>query len=391
MDLSSIWRLRRLDVAGRRVFLRVDLDGPRSPYGAVLDDLPLRVLLPGLRGLQKANAKVIVAASFATDPDAVRAGDGVAARLGELLGCKVGMLSPRFEPELRFLEPGQVVLTPNLASIAEEGADDPAWATDVASVVDVYVLDGLRAASARVASTDALPRLLVARAVGPIVAAALDIHRDAVEAPAAPYALVVGGYSMRRVAPLIRALLPQCNALLLGGGVANTFLAARGWQPGGSAYEVDGVTEARSILEAARAGGVEVKLPVDAVVRTKPAGGGKPSYDVLPIDRAFRSEEAVVDVAVATCAAYQAALAKAVSGLWVGLMGECSIEETQGGTLRVAQAMTSPHRAMAAGDEAVWAATYFGFDGRLRLAHGGDAALALLAGETLPGLDAIGR
>ena len=208
---DDIRRMREFDLAGRRVFLRADLDVRRSPYGAVLDDLPLRLLLPTLRMLVQQRAKVIIGAAFPIAAEFPKPHEGIAARLGELLGITISILSVNFVPELKFLAEGQVVFTPNLSAIEGESANDAAWAAKIAESIDVYVLDGLTAARERGATITVLPRLVAARGVGSLVGLALNMYKDVVEAPAAPLTLVVGGPSVRRIAPLVHSLMPSCS------------------------------------------------------------------------------------------------------------------------------------------------------------------------------------
>jgi phosphoglycerate kinase len=387
--LRPIARLPDLDLLGRRVFVRADLDGPRSPYGAVLDDAPLRLLLPTLRDLLEAKATVILAARLSTDADGQDSPDGVAARLGELLGVKTGVLGQDFPNELRFVPSGQLALTPNLSSIPEDAACDAAWAERVARAIDVYVLDGLRAARERSASVSLLPKLVAERGAGRIVSSALDIQRLVAE-PVAKCSLVLGGASVRRVLPLATKLLPVCDSVLFGGAVGNTVLLAHGWKPGGSPCEPAAVPDVLDFLRAARAKSAALYFPVDAVVCTRRAGA-PPDYEVRPLDRPFGPDEAAVDIAIETCVEYRKVLAESATALWVGLMGDCSVEETQSGSVRVGQAVGQVRRSVVAGDDTVAAASFFGQDGTYRLAPGGDAALALLAGESFPGLDALER
>jgi phosphoglycerate kinase len=192
------------------------------------------------------------------------------------------------------------------------------------------------------------------------------------------------------VLPLATALLPTCDAVLFGGAVANTVLLAQGWKPGGSPCEPAAVPEVAEFLRAARAKGAQMFFPVDAVVRTS-RPGAPPDYEVKPLDRPLGPDEAAVDIAIETVVEYRKVLNESATALWVGLMGDCSVEETQSGSVRVGQAVGQARRAVVAGDDTVAAAAFFGQDGSYRLAPGGDAALALLAGESFPGLDALER
>jgi phosphoglycerate kinase len=387
-EYELVPRMKQLDVVGRRVLVRADLDVLRSPQGAVLDDAPLRAILPVLRPLLAQRAKVILASTYRGDDPP----EGVARRLGELLGTQATVLGTSFERDAKLLSEGQLALTRSLDALLPTGDADErtAWALGVAGSIDVYVLDGLQAALTGDASVVDLPPLMTSRAAGPLVSAALDVYKEAVEAPEAPYALVLGGSSLIRLLPLVTALLPFCTDILVGGAVANTFLAAQGWKPGGSPVDPGGLRSAQQVLEDARGRGVRMHMPIDAVVRVSPPGR-PPTYEVRPVDRGFAPEEAVVDIAVETCNAYREALSGCATALWAGLMGDCSIEETQSGSLRVGEAVGEARRAFVAGEDTLGAAVFFGLDGRLRAVAGGDAGLTLLAGLPLPGLEALKR
>jgi phosphoglycerate kinase len=389
---ESIPRLSRLDVRGRRVLLRADLDVPQSPQGAVLDDAPLRQLLPTIRGLLGERAKVVLAADYTGQ----QSPEGVAARLGELLGVDVVVLGPHFEKEVRLLAEGQIALTPGLASVmppagadASATAKQAAWAASVAAAFDVYVLDGLRAARGNDPLVSDVPRRLSSRGVGPLVGVALDAHRELVDAPATPYALVLGGASLPRLRPVMTALLPHCTDVLFGGALANTLLVAQGWRPGGSLYEPDALDDAVEFLRVARTTSVKLHFPVDAVIRTRGPLGVAPAYEVRRLDRPLAPEEAAIDVAIETCNAYRDVLCRCASAVWMGVMGDCFVEESQSGSLRVGRAVGEARRSFVAGDDTVPASFFFALDGRLRVVPGGDAGLGLLAGTPFPGLEAL--
>jgi phosphoglycerate kinase len=391
LDLDRIRSLQKLDVIGRRVFVRADLDGAFSPQGAVRDDAQLRELLPTLRYLVRQRAKVVVATRLTTaDREASRlAMSGVAERMSELLGAKVRVLSTSFEREIKTLAEGEVALAPDLAWVVEETSHDDGWAAQVASSVDVYVQDGLASALAGGTSVEELPRRLGTRGVGLAVAPALDMLHDALAAPAPEtYSLVLGGPSLRRLDALARAVLPSCNNLLVGGAVANTFLLAQGWRPGGSPHDPDEVAIAQDLLALAGQHGTIVHTPLDAVVRTSQPGQ-PPRYQEQALDRALLPHEAAIDIGAQTCVAYSNVLVGSATVLWAGLLGDCSSPETRGGSLRVAQTASLAARAMAVGEETVRAMRDFRLNQQFQCAAGGDAVVALLAGADLPGLAAL--
>lgn len=388
---SNIVRLRSLDVTGRRVFLRADFDLPFSAYGGVIDDTKLRAVLPTMRHLLAAGAKVVVGSHYGTieNPAAPQALSGVARRLSELLGRQVVELSKNFDREVSLLSKGDVALVPNLVELDQEPANDVEFANRLASSLDVYVNDDLRSARESWTSVDALARALPSRGAGSILGADLDaLELLADNSRPRPCLGVVGGDSFARKARLLWSLLLRADALVLGGAVANTCLAAEGWHPGQSTYEPDQLEAARSFLAAARQQGVQVHLPQDVLV-LQPAAG-LASLDLRPIG-AVASNEAVVDIAVETCLAYRDVLRSAGTIVWNGLMGVCSDSDLQSGTYRVAQAITAgAAQTMVFGARTVAMIELLNVVEPFRLvSRSGTAALNLMSGSVLPGVESL--
>lgn len=388
---KDILRLSSLDIAERRVFVRADLDAPLSVFGGVIDDTALRALLPTLRELVAAGAKVVLAGSFGSpsQPAPSTAAASIAFRLSELMGARVGVLQRHFAADIALLQPGQIALTPNLSDYPEDAAGDAEFARRIARSVDVYVGEGIRAACLPHATVAHLPRFLTARGAG------LDLHRhlDLLERLSAdelerPYVAVVGGDSFARRASLLWALLLRADALLLGGVVANTCLAAQGFPLGRSRFEPDQLEAARSFLFAAQAQGVSVQLPVDALTMKPELGIA--STERRTIDQVPPSE-AIVDLGLETSLAYGDTLRGAASVLWTGLMGRAEVDELCAGTYRVAQAASSSARFSAvvgartvAIGERLDVLAPFSF-----ISRGASGALSLMSGRVLPGIESL--
>lgn len=387
---SNIVRLSSLDVTGRRVFLRADFDLPFSVYGGVLDDTKLRAVLPTLRHLIAADCKVVIGTHYGSieTPAATQALRGVARRLSELLGRQVLELSRDFDREVSLLNKGDVALVPNLVEFPEEPANDVAFANRLASSLDVYVNDDLQSARENWTSVDALARAIPCRGAGLILGADLDALELWATSAHAPFVGVVGGDSFARKARLLWSLLLRANTLVLGGAVANTCLAAEGWQPGASLHEPAQLEAARNLLAAARQQGVEVHLPRDVLVMRRDVGMA--SLELRPIGP-LGPHEAVVDIAVETCLAYKNVLRGAGVVVWNGLMGVCSEGDLQSGTYRVAQAIAaSGGRTAVFGRRTVAMAELlnvvepFGI-----VSRSGGAALPLMSGSALPGVESL--
>jgi phosphoglycerate kinase len=388
---SNISRLPALDVDQRRVFLRADFDVPLSSFAGVEDDSLLRAALPTLRQLLAARSKLVIGAHYGSTARAApsNAPRSVAGRLAELLGTSVSVLDRNFSSEIRLIGPGQIALTPNLLDYPEEIAGDQDFAEELARSIDVYVGDGLRAARESWASVVLLPRALASRGCG------LQLGRDlemlellADPRPVRPYVAVVGGDGFARKAKLLWALLLRVDALLLGGVVANTCLAAQGWDPRLSAFEPDQLEAARTFLSAARERGVSVSMPRDALV-IKPEVGLDSATQRAIHDLA--ADEAVVDIGLETCSEYREVLAAAGTALWNGLMGVADDDTTRGGTYRVAQAVpSSAGRSVVFGARSVAMAELLDLLAPFRyVSRGGEAALSFVSGTVLPGIESL--
>jgi phosphoglycerate kinase len=387
---SNIYRLHSLDLAERRVFLRGDLNARLSGFGGVVDDSRLRAALPTLRHLLASRSKVVVGAHFGTpeEPAPSNAPRAVARRLSELLGHEVGLSDRDFWRHIKALEPGEIVLAPNLVEYPEECRNDAAFAAEIARSVDVYVGDDLRSAQNLWASVDALPRAVPSRGAGALLGSDLDmLELIAGTVPERPYVAVVGGSGFARRAALLWALLLRADALVLGGVVANTCLVARGVRLGASRYEADQVEAARAFLSAAEERGVAVHLPPDALV-VRPEQGID-SLELRDI-AALGPSEMIVDVGIRTCILYRDVIANAATLLWTGLLGIADREETQSGTYRAAQAVAMARHSLVFGERTV--ATLDALDllpAFKSISRAGDAALSLMSGVILPGIESL--
>jgi phosphoglycerate kinase len=385
---SNIPRSSGLDVEGRRVFVRVDFDVPRSAHGAVLDDRRLREALPVLRQLSARGAKVLVASHYGTKDAPARGGaEGVAARLSELLVQEVPALPKEFGLFAGAMKPGAVGVLPNLWEFGGDAEGDKDTAESIARSIDVYVNEAFRASREPRMSVALLPRYVAARAAGPAFATELDTMEVYLEHPQHPFVAVLGGAHLRAKAPLIKSLLDRAQTILLGGVLANTFLTAKGVHVGRSAVETNALQLAAEILALAEARGVDVRLPLDFVVRD----GDDPATLRRKLPGDIRPNDVIIDVAQETCIAYREVLVRARMTVWNGVLGVCDTEDSQSGTLRIAQAMTgtTPY-VLALGERTVIQLD----DMQLRplfryVSGGGDAALDLLRGVVFPGIEAL--
>ncbi len=382
-----------LDVRGRRVFLRVDanvpLDGDR-----IRDDTRLRAIVPTLAGLQARGARLVVASHLGrpkgqVDPALSLA--PVAARLGELLSCAVSLapdsVGPAVEAQTRSLADGEVLLLENLRFHPGEEQNDPAHAAALARLADVYINDAFGTAHRAHASTVGVAQLLPA-AAGPLMHAEIRALDRVTRDPARPFVAVLGGAKVSDKIGVLRRLATQVDALLLGGGIANTFLANTGGALGRSLVEPGQSEVVAAVRAAAEASGCQVLLPVDAVAASEvdPAA----VTTVAPADR-VPEDHMALDIGPATTAAYLDELASARTVVWNGPLGVYEHEPFAQGTLAVARGLAeSSAFVVIAGGDALAAVQDAGVADRMgHLSTGGGATLEFLEGRELPGLAAL--
>ncbi|MCR4419149.1 MAG: phosphoglycerate kinase [Clostridia bacterium] len=386
--------VRDVDVRNRRVLVRVDFNVPLDREGRVADDTRIRAALPTIKYLREQKAKVILVSHLGRPKGKVKEElrlDPVARRLSELLGEEVrkanDCLGPEVEAAAAALGPGQVLLLENIRFYPEEEKNDAEFARRLAALADVYVNDAFGTAHRAHASTAGVAAYLPAVA-GFLMEKEVDFLGRLLEAPERPYVAVLGGAKVSDKIGVIQNLLTRVNTLLLGGGMANTFLAARGLGVGRSLLEEDKIALAGELLEAARQKGVEVLLPEDVVVAPE-AGGQAPGRPVAV--QAIPAAEMVCDIGPATVRKYAEKIAGARTVVWNGPMGIFEVEAFAAGTRGVAEAVAScPGLTVVGGGDSVAALEKAGLAERVtHVSTGGGASLEFLEGRTLPGVAAL--
>lgn len=390
--LDRIVSVETLDVASRRVLVRLDLDVPRGRDGAVSDDTKLRAALPTLRRLIERQARVVIAGHLGRSrkPGDAPSLAAVGERLAELLVSDIVLPDecvgdgPR--KVVHDLRDGRVALLENLRAHPGEEANDEAFAAQLERLCDAYVNEAFACCRHAWASVDALPRRVSARAAGLWMQRELDAL-GALLRPARPFIAVVGGASMAEKAPLLEALLPRVDALLLGGAVATTALAATGRELGRTTVERERFAFARSLLEKAHTRRIPVLLPEDLRVAASPdAERSAPTT----LDGVAPGQVAM-DVGPETIARYRDRLVGAKTILWHGPMGAWEAPGFAEGTLGVARAIAeAAAHSVTVGASTALAVESAGLGGRF--AHrstGGAASLDLILGKKLPGVEAL--
>jgi phosphoglycerate kinase len=393
MDAKTI---REVDVAGRRVFVRADLNVPLED-GRITDDTRIRASLPTIVNLLERGASVVLASHLGrpkgkiVDPLRLRP---VAERLSQLLGRPVRMtgdaLGPGVQVAVDKLRPGDLLLLENLRFHAAEEANDPAFAESLASLADLYVDDAFGAAHRAHASTEGITHYLPAVA-GLLMEREVDALTRLLRKPARPFHSIIGGAKVSGKLEVLSALLTRCQAVLLGGGMANTFLAAKDVNLGKSLIETDQLENARRIIGEARRKRVRLMLPTDAVVA--PQIHPRAKTRIVPIDEVPK-DQMVVDIGPATLKAYTEHVSKARTVFWNGPMGVFEVSQMAEGTNAIAKVLARRVRAgvvvVVGGGDSVAAVERLGLTDRMtHVSTGGGASLEFLEGKMLPGVAAL--
>ncbi|HLH83408.1 MAG TPA: phosphoglycerate kinase [Trebonia sp.] len=395
-----------IEVAGRRVLLRSDLNVPldKSGSGAITDDGRIRASLPVIRKLAGRGARVVVMAHLgrpAGEDFAARAAGGpslrpVAGRLGELLGKPVAFAAdvagPSAQSVVAGLAGGDVALLENVrfepAETAKDDSERERLAARLAALGDVYVGDGFGVVHRKQASVYDLPRLLP-HAAGDLVVAEVAVLRRLTESPARPYVVVLGGAKVSDKLGVIGNLLRLADRLLIGGGMAYTFLAALGHEVGGSLLEAGHIASVRTVLADAERRGVEIVLPPDIVAATGFAADAESA--VVPAG-AIPADRMGLDIGPDSRALFASKLADARTVFWNGPMGVFEFPAFAAGTRAVAEALTKVDGlTVVGGGDSAAAVRSFGLpdDAFGHISTGGGASLEYLEGKTLPGLTAL--
>jgi phosphoglycerate kinase len=383
-----------VDWKGARVLVRADLNVPLD--GArVTDDARIRASVPTLEYLLDAGAGVAVCSHLGR-PKGERKPElslaPAAARLGELMGRRVELLSDCVGDEVRTrveaLAPGELVMLENLRFHPEEEKNDPAFADRLAQGYTHYVNDAFGAAHRAHASTEGVARRLPARA-GLLLKREVDVLEGLLRNPAHPFVAVLGGSKVSDKLPLIRSLLERCDRVLIGGAMCFTFLAAQGERVGTSLQEgPDGQAMARELMELAVRLNCALQLPVDVLVADR--FDAEADLEVVPTDD-IPDGWMGVDIGPRTSAAYREPIAAAGTVFWNGPMGAFEIPPFADGTRAVAEAMAdSGAITVVGGGDSGAAVAQFGMTDRYtHVSTGGGAALEMLEGKTLPGVAAL--
>ena len=409
--------VRDIDVAGKRVLLRCDFNVPQDKAtGAITDDKRIVAALPTIRYLLEQNARVIACSHLGkpnatfeayvkkqvekgkkaedlTEADWIKSNKKlslapVAERLRQLLGVEVIMASDTVGPDAQAkaaaLQPGQILLLENTRFEKGETKNDPAFAKALASLAEVYVSDAFGTVHRAHASTAGVSAYLPAVS-GFLIAKELEVMGKALEAPARPFVAVMGGAKVSDKIMVLRNLLEKADTVIIGGGMAYTFLKAQGFEIGKSLLEADKLEYAREMLEKAKALGKQLLLPVDTAVHTEFANVDTPRYvdvDAIPADCMG------LDIGPKTVERFAEAIRGAGTVVWNGPMGVFEFPAFAEGTKAVARALAeSGAVTIVGGGDSAAAVEQLGFaDKMTHISTGGGASLEFLEGKELPGV-----
>ncbi|MHB8984670.1 MAG: phosphoglycerate kinase [Eubacteriales bacterium] len=386
--------IRDIEVAGKRVLVRVDFNVPLDKNGKVTDDTRIREALPTIRYLTGQGAKVILISHLGRPKGRVDdkyVMDPVAARLSELLSTQVKKIDdcvgevPR--EAIEKMQQGDVILLENVRFYQEEEKNDEKFARRLAALADVFVNDAFGTAHRAHASTEGVAEFLPAVA-GFLMEKELNHLGKLLENPARPFAAILGGAKVSDKIAVVSNLLGKVDTLIIGGGMANTFLRAQGNDVGKSLLEADKVDLARGLLNEARAKGVNLLLPVDVVAAPAAAPDAQPK--TVPVGQ-IPAEWMALDIGEKSVDLFAGSLKRAKTVVWNGPMGVFEMAPFAAGTLAIARVLAGlDATTLVGGGDTVSAVKQAGVAGRItHISTGGGASLEFLEGKQLPGVESL--
>jgi phosphoglycerate kinase len=378
-------RMSEVDLRGKRVFIRADLNVPQDSAGRITDDTRIRASVPGIRLALDRGAAVMVTSHLGRPKEGVfNPKDSlapIARRLAELLGFEVRLLANWIEGVS--VKPGEVVLLENCRFNAGEKADDETLCRKIAALCDVYVNDAFGAAHRTEATTHGVARFAPVACAGPLMAAELDALGRALSAPRRPLVAIVAGSKVSTKLPLLAALAKKVDRLIVGGAILNTFLSARNFPIGKSLAEPGLVDEAKKIMAA-----TDVPLPEDVVVAGEMSARARETVTDV---RGVAADDMVLDIGPKSAAKLAAILKQAGTIVWNGPVGVFEIDQFAKGTETIARAIAqSSAFSIAGGGDTIAAINKFGIADRIGyISTAGGAFLEFLEGKTLPAVAAL--
>ncbi len=385
----SVVRMSDLDLTGQRVLIREDLNVPID-QGRITSETRIRAALPTLKLALAKGAAVMVTSHLGRPQEGQWTTEDslgpVAKRLGELLGCEVPLVRDWIDGVK--VAPGQIMLLENCRMNVGEGKDDEALAKKYAALCDVYVMDAFGTAHRAQASTHGAIRFAKIAAGGPLLMAELDALAKALLHPARPLLAIVAGSKVSTKLALLETLVAKVDQLIVGGGIANTFIAAAGYKVGKSLVEMDLLDVARRIIKDAKARGADVPIPTDVVVAPTFAADARATVKAVA---AVDDGDMILDIGPDTAKRYAELIATAGTVVWNGPVGVFEFDAFGNGTETLARAIAASNAfSIAGGGDTLAAIEKFGVADQVTyISTGGGAFLEFLEGKPLPAVVAL--
>ena len=383
--------LTDLDLKNQRVFIRADLNVPQDDAGNITDDTRIRSSLPGIAFAVKAGAAVMVTSHLGRPTEGVLNPEDslapIAVRLAELLGQPVRLIADWVDGGFS-VAPGEVVLLENCRCNKGEKKNDETLARKMAALCDVFVNDAFGTAHRAEATTEGIARFAKTACAGPLMAGELLALAAALNAPKRPLVAIVAGSKVSTKLTILASLADRVDQLIVGGGIANTFLLAQGSAIGKSLAEADLVAEAKSIMDKMAARGASVPLPTDVVcAKAFSATAAATTQSINDV----AADDLILDIGPDSSAALAAVIANAGTIVWNGPVGVFEFEQFAGGTKAIAAAIAaSPAFSIAGGGDTIAAINKFGIADKVSyISTAGGAFLEFLEGKTLPAVAAL--
>ncbi len=383
-------RLTDLDLAGKRVFIRADLNVPQDHDGNITEDTRIRASIPAIQHALSGGAAVMVTSHLGRPTEGeLHPQDTlapVAKRLAEVLGQPVRLITHWVDGVE--VKPGEVVMLENCRVNRGEKKNDDALAQKMAALCDIYVNDAFGTAHRAEATTHGIAKFAKIACAGPLMAAELDALGKALDKPARPLLAIVAGSKVSTKLTILKSLAAKVDQLIVGGGIANTFLLASGLRIGKSLAEPNLVNEAQEIIDLMKARGAQVPLPVDVIVANELAAMARANR----VDaNAVSADDLILDVGPKTAASFAALIAKAGTIVWNGPVGVFEYDQFAGGTKVIAQAIAASKAfSIAGGGDTLAAIAKYGIADKISyISTGGGAFLEFLEGRKLPAVEIL--
>jgi phosphoglycerate kinase len=384
-------RLSDVPIKYKRVFIRADLNVPQNDAGVIMDDTRIRASIPAIKYALDQGAAVMVTSHLGRPVEGEFQPEDslspVALRLADLLGRKVPLISHWVENGVD-VKPGEIVLLENCRINPGEKKNDDLLAQRMAKMCDVYVNDAFGTAHRAEATTHGIAKYATVACAGPLMAAELDALSKALHSPQKPLVAIVAGSKVSTKLTILKTLANKVYQLIVGGGIANTFLLAKGFPIGKSLAEPDLVDEAREIMQIMESRGAEVPIPVDVIVANEFSAQARANK--VMVDQ-VQDDDMILDIGPRTAAKLAMLISNAGTIVWNGPVGVFEIEQFGGGTKMLAAAIAhSPAFTIGGGGDTLAAISKYDISNQIDyISTGGGAFLEFLEGRTLPAVEIL--